>query len=117
MVFALTSIIGPAQAWSALRRHAEDDVGSLRLVDLRGRRDVGVGVDDDSVVVHRSNDSGGNDDDDGHLLIVDWSRQRTTSDTMGHLLRYFAAMEVTERILDLAYGRLAPCSGSSRKRR
>ena len=36
MVFALSGIIGPSQAWSLLRRHAEDDVAPLRLVDLRG---------------------------------------------------------------------------------
>ena len=127
MVSALTGIIGPAQAWSLLRRHAEDDVAHLRLVDLRGGGGGG-GVDDDGfVAVHRSSSAGAvvgggnndngksdhrddNDDDGGgggHLLIADWSRQRMTSDTSAHLLRLSASMGVRERILDLAWGRLA----------
>ena len=113
MVFALTSWIAPSAAWSMLRRHAADDVGSLKLVDLKlVKRD-----DDDYVAVHRSSDSsavrerdGGGDDDGSHLLIVDWSRQRMTNDTMGHLMSLSVSMEIKERMLDLAWGKLAPRS-------
>ena len=119
MVFALTSWIAPSAAWSMLRRHAADDVGALKLVDLK----LVKHDDDDYVAVHRSSNtvgdnssavrernSGDGGDDGSHLLIVDWSRQRMTNDTMGHLMSLSVSMEIKEKILDLAWGKLAPHS-------
>ena len=105
-----------------LRRHAADDVGSLKLVDLK----LVKHDDDDYVAVHRSNNMADNssavrernsDNNDGssHLLIVDWSRQRMTNDTMGHLMSLSVSMEIKDKILDLAWGKLAPQSKLRRK--
>ena len=97
-------IISPPQAWSMLQRHADADVRPLRLAELRNREseEEAGGF----VAVHRSDpvDGGG----DGRALVLDWSRQRMTADTLRHLLRLSAALEVRERIRDLAWGRAAP---------
>lgn len=104
-------MIAPSQAWATLARHAADDVRSLRLSELRGN------LTDEEVrsfvEVYRS--SAESDGDADHTLLLDFSRQRMTLETMHHLLRLSAAKETKERIRDLAWGRLAP--GSKLRRR
>ena len=104
------NIIAPSQAWSMLQRHADKDVKPLRLSELIRNHDTNNedGADAFVEVLHNSSDN-------NHQFIVDWSRQRTTSDTMNHLLRLSTAKEIRERIYDLAWGRLASGSKSSRQ--
>jgi len=112
-------IISPPQAWSMLQRHADTDVRSLRLVELRNH-DNQEEVSGTFVAVHNSTvdvENNGDNNDDGHLLILDWSRQRMTLETIHHLLRLSTARRIRERIRDLAWGRLAPGAGGSKKLR
>ena len=105
------NIIAPSQAWSMLQRHADKDVKPLRLSELIRNHDTNNNNEDGVnafVEVHNSSDN-------NSQFIVDWSRQRTTSDTINHLLRLSTAMEIRERIYDLAWGRLASGSKSSRQ--
>jgi len=104
------NIIAPSQAWSMLQRHADKDVKPLRLSELIRNHDTNNNEDgvDAFVEVHNSSDN-------NSQFIVDWSRQRTTSDTMNHLLRLSTAMEIRELVYDLAWGRLASGSKSSRQ--
>ena len=93
-----------------LQRHADKDVKPLRLSELIRNHDTNNnedGVDPFVEVLHNS--------ENNSQFVVDWSRQRTTSDTMNHLLRLSTAMEIRERIYDLAWGRLASGSKSSRQ--
>ena len=93
-----------------LQRHADKDVKALRLSELIRNHDTNNNNEDgvDAFVeVHNS--------ENNSQFIVDWSRQRTTSDTINHLLRLSTAMEIRERIYDLAWGRLASGSKSSRQ--
>ena len=43
-----------------------------------------------------------------NVLLADYSRQRMTLETIHHLLRFQAARRVSEKIRDLAWGRMAP---------
>jgi len=92
-----------------LQRHADKDVKPLRLSELIRNHDTNNnnedGVDAFVEVLHNSSEN-------NSQFIVDWSRQRTTSDTMNHLLRLSSAMNIRERIYDLAWGRLASGSKS-----
>ena len=108
-------IINPSQAWSILHRHAETDVKSIRLSELRTHRDDANNNNnqtDGFVTVHNSNSTTSNGNN--HEIIVDWSRNRVTLETIQHLLRLCTAMDIREKIYDLAWGKLAP--GSSRLR-
>lgn len=108
-------IINPSQAWSILHRHAETDVKSIRLSELRTHHDTANNNNqtDGFVTVHNNSNST-TSNGNNHEIIVDWSRNRVTLETMQHLLRLCAAMDIREKIYDLAWGKLAP--GSSRLR-
>ena len=43
-----------------------------------------------------------------NVLLADYSRQRMTLETINHLLRFQAARRISEKIRDLAWGRMAP---------
>ena len=110
-------IINPSQAWSILHRHAETDVKSIRLSELRTHRDDANNNNnqtDGFVTVHNNSNSTTSSDGNNHEIIVDWSRNRVTLETIQHLLRLCTAMDIREKIYDLAWGKLAP--GSSRLR-
>ncbi|KAL7547929.1 hypothetical protein ACHAWF_011193 [Thalassiosira exigua] len=98
-------IISPSQAWSMLQRHADTDIKSLRLAELRSNDNAEA---EGFVTAHRSTADAEDGDNDGHVIILDWSRQRMALDTIGHLLRLSAARQIRDRIRDLAWGRLAP---------
>jgi len=46
--------------------------------------------------------------ENNNVLLVDYSRQRMTLETVHHLLRFQASRRVSEKIRDLAWGRMAP---------
>eukprot|EP00804_Cyclotella_cryptica_P020343 CCRYP_012577-RA/>CCRYP_012577-RA protein AED:0.08 eAED:0.08 QI:166/1/1/1/1/1/2/57/740 len=97
-------IITPSQAGSLLHRHAAE-IASLRLSALCQDVDRVTSM----VAVHNSP----SDDEEDRLLLVDFSRQKMTLDTINHLLRLSVALQLRERIRDLAWGRLA--SGIAQK--
>ena len=71
----LRMITTPDQAWALLQRHADNDVRSLRLTELCQEEDRVTSM----VAVHNSTvdlEDGNDNDDGGHLLLVDFSRQR-----------------------------------------
>jgi len=57
----------------------------------------------------------GEGDGQGHLLLVDFSRQRMTSETMNQLMNLATSKKIYDRIRDLAWGRLAPGSNHPHK--
>ncbi|KAL7512330.1 hypothetical protein ACHAXN_009268 [Cyclotella atomus] len=87
-------MITPSQSSSILARHA-NEIAPLRLLELC--------ADEDRVA---SMMAVCNNEDEDRLLILDFSRQRMTLDTVNHLLRLSASLHIPERIEDLAYGRL-----------
>lgn len=86
-----------SQAWSALRRHAREEIGRLRLRELC---EDGDRVDS-LVAVHRSSDG-------AHVLLADLSRQRVTSETLNHLSRLATARDVRGLVRRLAWGQNDP---------
>ncbi|KAL7490219.1 hypothetical protein ACHAW6_016212 [Cyclotella cf. meneghiniana] len=97
-------VITPSQAGALLHRHATE-ISSLRLFELCQDANRVTSM----VAVHNST----TDDEEDHLLLVDFSRQKMTLDTINHLLLLSAALQLRERIRDLAWGRLA--SGVAQK--
>jgi len=67
-------ITNPTQAWALLQRHANNDVPSFRLNKLCQDEDRTTSM----VAVHNSTVDleCGEGDGQGHLLLVDFSRQR-----------------------------------------
>ena len=106
-------IISPSQAWSILHRHAETDVKSIRLSELRTHHHDDTNNNNhqtDGFVTVYNNNSTTSLSDYNHEIIVDWSRNRVTLETIQHLLRLCTAMDIREKIYDLAWGKLAPGS-------
>ena len=81
-----------SQAWAILKRHARDEISSLRLQELCKDNDRVSSL----VEVHNS--------EDNHMLMVDLSRQRITLETLNHLLRLATSREVKGFITRLAWG-------------
>jgi len=99
----------PSQAWAILKRHARDEIGPLRLLELCRDNDRVSSL----VTVYNNNNSnqngGPNDgDDDGgsgqNLFMVDLSRQRMTLETLNHLMRLARARDIKAFITRLAWG-------------
>ena len=90
-----------------LRRHADTDIRSLRLAELRNH-DNPEEVSASFVAAHSPAARA------GKAIILDWSRQRMTPETIHHLLRLSAAGRIRDRVRDLAWGRLAPGAGDRR---
>lgn len=96
-----------SQAWAILKRHARDEIATLRLKDLCQDNDRVSSL----VAVHNSTPVSG---PDGHpinhnsMLLVDLSRQRMTLETLNHLLRLSVTRGVRQYITRLAWGQNNP---------
>jgi len=84
-----------SQAWAILNRHAQEEIKPLRLQELCCDNDRVSSL----VSVHTSNY-----DDQNRILIADLSRQRMTTETLNHLLRYSSARNVKYFVKRLAWG-------------
>lgn len=85
-----------SQAWAILRRHARDEIATLRLQDLCQDNERVSGL----VCVHNS--------PTGQMMMIDLSRQRMTLETLNHLLKLSVTRGVRQRITRLAWGQNNP---------
>lgn len=93
----IPSIIFPSQAWAILKRHANEEISTLRLQELCRDEDRTTALFE----VYQS---------DASVLILDLSRQRMTDVTISHLLCLTASMNLREFIQSIAWGRNGPRS-------
>jgi glucose-6-phosphate isomerase len=93
----------PSQAWAILKRHARDEIATLRLQDLCNDNDRVSSL----VAVHNST-LAANDAACNSMLLVDLSRQRMTLETLNHLLRLSVTRGVRKYITRLAWGQNNP---------
>jgi glucose-6-phosphate isomerase len=97
----------PSQAWAILKRHARDEIATLRLQDLCNDNDRVSSL----VAVHNSTLSAAGDHSHAacnSMLLVDLSRQRMTLETLNHLLRLSVTRGVRKYITRLAWGQNNP---------
>lgn len=87
-----------SQAWAILKRHARDEIATLRLQDLCQDN----GRVSSLVCVHNS--------PTGQMLMIDLSRQRMTLETLNHLLKLSVTRGVRRYITRLAWGQNNPQS-------
>lgn len=85
-----------SQAWAILVRHARDEISPLRLQELCGDSDRVSSL----VAVQNA--------EEDRILLVDFSRQRMTLDTLNHLLRLANARDVPKYIRRIAWGQNDP---------
>lgn len=103
-----------SQAWAILKRHARDEIGTLRLQELcrdNDRVSSLVSVHNSKSRIGGSSGSNGSDNNNSdeqqqqqRMLMVDLSRQRMTLETLNHLLRLATARNVKHHIRQLAWG-------------
>jgi glucose-6-phosphate isomerase len=90
----------PAQAWAILKRHARDEMATLRLQDLCNDNDRVSSL----VAVHNSEAYQGV----SRMLLIDLSRQRMTLETLNYLLRLAVTRGVRKYMTRLAWGQNDP---------
>ena len=81
--------VSAAQAWAILQRHAQDEVGPLRLQELcrdNDRVSSLVAVHNTTSETFSMTTTDHPDQREDRMLLVDISRQRMTNNTLNHLL-------------------------------
>ena len=99
--------VSAAQAWAILQRHAQDEVGPLRLQELcrdNDRVSSLVAVHNTTSETFSMTTTDHPDQREDRMLLVDISRQRMTNNTLNHLLQLASARNLKQFITKLSWG-------------
>lgn len=99
--------VNGAQAWAILKRHAQDEIGPLRLQELcrdNDRVSSLVAVHNSQSVAFSMTTTDQPSVEQDRMLLLDLSRQRMTTNTLNHLLQLATARGLPKFIQQLSWG-------------
>ncbi|KAL7566734.1 hypothetical protein ACA910_017786 [Epithemia clementina (nom. ined.)] len=99
--------VSGVQTWAILKRHAQDEIGPLRLQELcrdNDRVSSLVAVHNSKSVAFSMTTTDQPATEQDRMLLLDLSRQRMTTNTLNHLLQLATARGLQKFIKQLSWG-------------